>query len=248
MTDVAYTAAYVTQVELGRAYQRLGHTSPARPWRATLLINPELVMAWACRVLDRTSTGEDPARYTWHVIADAGELDWPPLRPEGEVWPALLAKEPVPTGDRAEQEAQWLGTTVEEMHRARLRDHYLGDAHSIGLKRRPADINFDPLVRDWDATARELAHYLDTHQPPRLTVDQRIMEQGARLAKLEAETESAKRGLARLVRNARDAQGEQLRRGFKADLARWSGRTRPTIDAWLTDTTPDQDNDATQAP
>ncbi|RZF02889.1 hypothetical protein [Streptomyces albidoflavus] len=250
MTEIAYTATYVTQVELGRAYQQLGHSSSTRPWSATLLIGHELTMSWACRVLDRNASEEDgTTRHTWHVIAEAGELDWPPLRPEPEIWPALLEREPVPTGERAEREAQLLGTSVEAMHRDRLRQHYLGPAHLSGLKRNATDVNFSPLVRDWAATARELASFIDSHRPPRLTVEQRVMEQGVRLAQLEAAAENAKASLARLLRNANHAQGEQPRHGFKSDLMRWAGKSRPTVDAWLaedssSDSRPEQ-NDQT---
>ncbi|MCG8971846.1 hypothetical protein [Streptomyces sp. CL12-4] len=236
MPLIEYTANYVTQAELRRAYERLGHTSTVPAWSATLLIRPSLTMAWACPVLASPEEREEsPARYDWHVIAEAGELDWPPLKPEDEIWPALLEKEPVPTGDLAERQAAMWGKTVEEFHRDALRRHYLGDAHIGGMKRNKIDINFDPIVRDWDATARELAAFVDAHRPPKLTAEQRVMVQGVRLAQLEAQVESTKDSLGRLMRNAARDQGEKLRRGFKADMAAWSGKSRPTVDAWLSD-------------
>ncbi|CAM5234337.1 Transcriptional regulator OS=Streptomyces griseomycini OX=66895 GN=FHS37_006701 PE=4 SV=1 [Streptomyces griseomycini] len=85
MTEIAYTANYVTQEQLQRAYARLGHTSPTPKWAATLLIRPSHTMAWACPVLASDRTEEHPALYDWHVIAEAGELDWPPLRPEEDI-------------------------------------------------------------------------------------------------------------------------------------------------------------------
>ncbi|MGW8558148.1 hypothetical protein [Streptomyces tubercidicus] len=236
MTEIAYTRNYVTQEHLGRAYRRLGHTSTAPMWSATLLIRPGLTMAWACRLLEDEELREDsPARHGWHVIAEAGELDWPPLRDEAEIWPALLAKHPVPSGPQAERQAEMYGESIEEMHRSQLRRHYLGDAHIGKIKRNPIDINFDPIVRDWDASARELAAFIDAHRPPKLTADQRVMEQGVRLVELEAAVENTKIGLARLMRNARRDQGDEPRRGYKAKLQRWSGRSRPTVDAWLAD-------------
>ncbi|GGR54405.1 hypothetical protein GCM10015536_69740 [Streptomyces griseomycini] len=235
MTEIAYTANYVTQEQLQRAYARLGHTSPTPKWAATLLIRPSLTMAWACPVLASDRTEEHPALYDWHVIAEAGELDWPPLRPEEDIWPALLAKDPLPTGERAERQAAMLGQTVEEMHHAALRRHYLSDAHIGGMKRNKTDVNFDPVVRDWDVTARELAQFLDTHRPPKLTAEQRVMVQGVRLAELEAQVADAKDSLGQLMRNAAREQGERLRRGFKADMTAWSGKSRPTVDAWLAD-------------
>ncbi|MET9776096.1 hypothetical protein ABZ023_17880 [Streptomyces sp. NPDC006367] len=236
MTEIEYTANYVTQVELRRAYDRLGHTSTAPAWSAVLLIRPTLTMAWACPVLASPEEREErPSLSDWHVIAEAGELDWPPLKPEEEIWPALLAKHPVPTGEEAERSAAMWGQSVEEMHRDHLRRHYLSDAHIGGMKRNKTDVNFDPVVRDWDVTARELAEFIDTHRPPRLTTEQRVMAQGVRLARLEAQVEIAKVSLARLMRNAARDQGEKLRHGFKADMVAWSGKSRPTVDAWLAD-------------
>jgi hypothetical protein len=236
MTAIAYTANYETQVKLRRAYARLGHTSTTPAWSATLLIRDSLTMAWACPVLAAPELREEnPASYDWHVIAEAGELDWPPLRPEEEIWPTLLAKEPVPTGEQAERDAAFLGKTVEEMHRDALRRHYLSDAHLMGLKCNKADVNFDPIVRDWGATARELAAFIDANRPPKLTDEQRVMVQGVRLAQLEAEVTSTKASLSRLMRNSARAQEGKLRRGFKSDMARWSGASRPTVDAWLAD-------------
>ncbi|MDI3101992.1 hypothetical protein QJ054_33700 [Streptomyces sp. AN-3] len=236
MTAIAYTANYVTQLQLRRAYERLGHTSTAPEWSATLLIRDTLTMAWACPVLAPPAELEEyPARHYWHVIAEAGELDWPPLKPESEIWPALLNKEPVPSGEQAERAAAMWGKTVEEAHRDALRRHYLSDAHIGGMKRNKTDVNFDPLVRDWDVTARELAAFIDTHRPPKLTTEQRVMVQGVRLAQLEAQVESTKDSLGRLMRNAARDQGEKLRRGFKTDMSAWSGKSRPTVDAWLAD-------------
>ena len=238
MTENAYTRNYVTQEHLRRAYDRLGHTSRAPEWSATLLIEPGLDLWWACPVLEQTTEfdGEPSVRSTWHTIAKAGELDWPPLKPEDEVWPALLAKEPVPTGERAERAARMMGfASVEEWHRDALRNHYFGDAHIGGMKRNPTDVNFDPLVRDWDHTARELAAFIDANRPPKLTSEQRVMVQGVRKAQLEAQLASVKVSLGRLMRNAARDQGERLRHGFKSDMARWGDVTRPTVDAWLSD-------------
>ncbi|MBG7704880.1 hypothetical protein HCJ76_44165 [Streptomyces sp. MC1] len=236
MTNVAFTANYVTQAELRRAYDRLGHSSKTPAWSATLLIRDSLTMAWACPVLAPPEDREEQhVPHHWHIISEAGELDWPPLKPEADIWPALLEREPVPTGERAERAAAMLGVSVEQMHRDALRRHYLSDAHLIGLKRNKSDVNFDPIVRDWDATARELAAFIDSHRPPRLTTEQRVMVQGVRLAELEAEMERTKASLGHLMRNAARDQGEKLRRGFKSDLWRWSGVSRPTVDAWLAD-------------
>ncbi|MEU5181189.1 hypothetical protein AB0G49_14165 [Streptomyces longwoodensis] len=236
MTQIAWTANYVTQRELGLAYARLGHTSTAPAWAATLLIRPSLTMAWACRVLLPDLAEEQPVEHGWHIIAEAGELDWPPLRPEADIWPALLEREPVPTGEHAERQAALLGKTVEEMHLAALRRHYLSDSHIGGMKRHKGDVNFDPIVRDWDVTARELAEFIDTHRPPKLTAEQRVMVQGVRLAELEAEAEQAKISLGRLMRNAAREHGGTLPRGFKANMTVYSGKSRPTVDAWLADT------------
>ncbi|MCC2280869.1 hypothetical protein LKL35_36715 [Streptomyces sp. ET3-23] len=248
MTRVEYTARYVTQEQLARAYRRLGHASATPAWSATLLIDTGLTMSWACPVLHPPEVREEyPAGHDWHVIAEAGELDWPPLRPEEEIWPALLERQPVPTRERAEAQARFLGKSVEEMHRENLRRRFLGDAHIGTIKRNPSDFSLDPLVRDWDATARELAEFLDTHRPPKLTTEQRVMEQGVRLAELEAEVLATKASLGRLMRNAARDQGERLRKGFKADMHRWGGVSRPTVDAWLSDggccegTVPDED-------
>jgi hypothetical protein len=236
MMTVEFTRNYVTQENLARAYRRLGHTSTAPAWSATLLIDIGLTMSWACPVLHPPETREQyPAGHTWHVIAGAGELDWPPLRPESEIWPALLDTYPVPTGELAERQARLLGKSVDQMHRDHLRTQFLGDAHIMGSKRNPTDVNFDPVVRDWDATARELADFIDSHRPPKLTAEQRVMAQGVRLAELEAAVEATKASLGRLLRNAARDQGERLRHGFKSDMTRWSGRSRPTVDAWLTD-------------
>ncbi|MEU1078193.1 MULTISPECIES: hypothetical protein [unclassified Streptomyces] len=236
MTEIAYSANYVTQAELRRAYQRLGHTSTAPTWGATLLITQNLTMSWACRVLAPAELREDyPARSTWHVIAEAGELGWPPLRSEEEIWPALLAKYPVPTGEQAEHQARMFGKSTEELHRDQLRRHYLGDAYIGHIKRNPSDVCFDPIVRDWDVTARELAAFIDDHRPPKLTSEQRVMVQGVRLAELEAEIATTKVSLGRLMRNAAREQGERPRRGFKTDLASYAGVSRPTADAWLSD-------------
>ncbi|MEU6562656.1 hypothetical protein [Nocardia nova] len=246
MASIAFTRNYITQEQLGKAYRRLGHTpKPAAEWSATLLIGESLSLSWACPVLladpeeyESSENDQLPTWTGWHVMATAGELDWPPLRPETEIWPALLDRHPVPTGEQAEFQARKLGGSVEDMHRSSLRSHYLTDAHldTAGrIKRNQSDINFDPLVRDWDVTARELAEFLDTHQPPKLTTEQRVMAQGARLRLLEAQVEQTKTSLAQLIRNAAHDQGTSLRHGFKADMARWSGKTRPTVDAWLAD-------------
>lgn len=237
MTRVEYTHQYVTQVELAKAFQRLGPpVAPVPDWSAILLIGISLTMSWACPVLEPPEVREEyPAAHGWHVIAEAGELDWPPLRPEEEIWPALLAREPIPTGVDAEQQARLLGVSIEQMHRDNLRRHYLGDAHIGGMKRNPSDINFDALVRDWDATARELAAFLRSHHPPKLTAEQRVMAQGVRLAQLEAEVTNTKNSLAHLMRNAERQQGEHTRRGFRSDLARWGGVSRPTVGSWLSD-------------
>lgn len=235
MTEIRYTSNYVTQSELRRAYDRLGHTSPERAWTATLLIDDGLRMSWACPVLtDPAPEPEDVGvRHLWHVIAAAGELDWPPLRPETEIWPALLARYPVPTGEQAEEQARFMGKSVEQLHMDRLRAHFLSDAHIGPTKRNRRDVSFDPLVRDWDATARQLAEFIDAHRPPKLTAEQRVMAQGVRRAELEAELANTTASLGRLMRNAARDQGERPRRGFKADLARWGGVSRPTVDAWL---------------
>ncbi|MFK0294790.1 hypothetical protein ACIQU6_30560 [Streptomyces sp. NPDC090442] len=240
MTEIAYTRNYVTQDQLRRAYRRLGHTSTAPTWSATLLIDTGLTMTWAVRVLAPAEVREEyPARFEWHVIADAGELDWPPLRPEEEIWPALLEKHPVPTGDQAQRQAKMFGRTVEELHREQLRQRYLSDAHIGRSKRNPTDVNFDPLVRDWDATARELAAFLDTHRPPKLTADQRVMAQGVHLAELEMAVNTTRASLGRLMRNAARESAQQRdgkpRHGFKSEMSRWGGVTRPTVDAWLND-------------
>jgi hypothetical protein len=239
MTALAFTRNYITQQHLDRAYRDLGHTSKTREWEATLLIDDVLDMWWACPGL-RTAEErvERPAAHGWHIIAKAGELDWPPLRPEEEIWPALLAKEPVPTGERAEREARFLGRSIEEAHMDRLRTHYLSSAHIGGIKRNPTDVNFDPVVRDWKASARELAGFIDGHRPPKLTTEQRVMVQGVRLAEYEDAVERTKLSMGRLMRNAaRDARGAdgRLRHGFKADMTRWSGKSRPTVDDWLSD-------------
>ncbi|MFL5997631.1 MAG: hypothetical protein ACJ736_25525 [Streptomyces sp.] len=47
--------------------------------------------------------------------------------------------------------------------------------------------------------------------------------------------QSTKASLARLMRNAARDQGERARRGFKTDMHRWGGVSRPTVDAWLSD-------------
>ncbi|MBF6333585.1 hypothetical protein [Nocardia transvalensis] len=239
MTEVVFTANYVTQVELAKAYRRLGHTCPTPAWSATLLISKGLSMAWGCPVLppEELRDEEYPARHDWYVIADAGELDWPPLKPEEQIWPALLEKHPVPTGKQAEFAARAMGkASVEEAHREQLRHHYLGNAYIGGAKRNPTDVNFDPIVRDWDATARALADFLDAHRPPKLTSEQRVMAQGVRLAQLEAAVAATKMSLGHLMRNAaRETRvsGDKLRRGFKSDMSRWGGVSRPTVDAWL---------------
>lgn len=236
MTDIAYTANYVTQAQLGRAYARLGHQSKTPEWSATLLIRDTLTMAWACRVLLPPEFREEkPAASEWHVIAEAGELDWPPLRPEEEIWPALLAKDPVPTGERAEREAAMLGKTVEERHLDDLRRHFLSPAHTGGFKRNQTDVNFNPIVRDWDATARELATFLDTHRPPKLTAEQRVMVTGVHLAELKTAVAHTQISLGHLMRNSAVGQGSKLRRGFKGDMALWGGVSRPTVDAWMDD-------------
>ncbi|MEW2068428.1 hypothetical protein [Streptomyces sp. NPDC007346] len=233
--EIEYSRRHETQVQLARAYQRLGHTPKVYARSAILLIDPDLTLLWACRVLKPAEVREeDPAAYGWHVIAEAGELDWPPLRPEDEIWPALLARHPIPTGDTAEHQARMLGKGIEEMHRDALRYRYLGTAHIGRIKRNSTDINFSPLVRDWDATARELAEFIDTHRPPRLTTEQRVMAQGVHLAQLEAAVTATKAGLSSLVSNASREQGAKPRWGFKADMHRWSGVSRPTVDAWLT--------------
>ncbi|MEV5204385.1 hypothetical protein [Streptomyces sp. NPDC053720] len=237
MTEIAYPAQYVTQDQLGRAYHRLGHTSPTNRWSATLLIDEDLRMYWACPVVAAPATDEDPARYDWQVIADAGELDWPPLRDEEEIWPALLAKHPVPTGHQAEAQARLTGKTVEEWHRESLRRTYLCDAHIGTTKRNPTDINFSPLVRDWDATARELAAFLDTHPAPKLTTTQRIKAQGVHRARLLDELSSTNMSLARLMRNVVKNPSNLEEKPRKLDLARWAGVTRPTVDSWLNDST-----------
>ncbi|MFD8340581.1 hypothetical protein ACFV42_49600 [Streptomyces solisilvae] len=235
MTHIAFNGGYVTQEQLSCAWRRLGHRSaPVPQWSATLLINKGLEMFWACRVLEPPEVREEyPARYEWHVIARAGELDWPPLKPESEIWPALLEQQPVPTGDLAERQARMLGKTVVQMHRDTLRQHFLSDAHIGGLKRNPTDVNFSPIVRDWDATARDLAAFIDANRPPKLTAEQRVMEQGVRLAELEAAVETTKASLAHLMRNAAREQGDNPRYRFKADLVRWSGKTAPTVKGWL---------------
>ncbi|MEU6628392.1 hypothetical protein ABZ905_08870 [Streptomyces parvus] len=232
--SIAYAENYRTQQELALAYRRLGHQATVNTWSATLLIHRGLTMSWACPVLLHEPDPElGDTRIGWHVIAEAGDLDYPPLRPEEEIWPALLAAHPTPTGEHAEQQARMLGKTVEEAHHDHLRRHFLSDANIGFGKRNPTDVNFDPLVRDWDVTARQLAEFRDTHKPPKLTTEQRVMSKGAELATLEAEVDAAKVSLARLMRNAAQEQGDKPRYGFKADLHRWSGRARPTVEAWL---------------
>jgi len=237
MTTVEYTHQYVTQVELAKAFRRLNPPVPPAPtWSAVLLIDIGLTMSWACPVLEPPEVQQEyPAAHGWHIIAGAGELDWPPLRPEEEIWPALLAKDPIPTGKHAEDQAGFLGVTVEKMHLDNLRRHYLSDAHLAGAKRNPRDINFAPLVRDWDVTARELADFLDSHRPPQLTAEQRVMAQGVRLAQLQTQVNNTKASLGHLMRNAARRHGEPLPRGFRSDLARWGGVSRPTVDSWLAD-------------
>uniref|UniRef100_UPI003F4991B1 hypothetical protein n=1 Tax=Amycolatopsis sp. CA-096443 TaxID=3239919 RepID=UPI003F4991B1 len=240
MTVVEYTCGhYVTQEQLRRAYQRLGRPErPAPAWSAVLLIGLELRMQWACPVLETPKARS----HSWNVIAEAGELDYPPLRPEPEIWPALLERHPQPTGDTAEKQARFLGMTVEQWHRDALRRRFLtpADAQVRGVKLNPGDINFDPLVRDWDATARQLAAFLDEHRPPRLTAEQRVMAQGVRLAQIENQRADARTSLARLMRNAeREQPDPRPRKGFKTDLARWGGVSRPTVNAWLAGADPD---------
>ncbi|MFD3908831.1 hypothetical protein ACFXOL_21035 [Streptomyces californicus] len=249
--EIAFTEQYRTQQELDIAYRRLNHQAkPAPTWGATLLIHLDLSLSWGCHLIDPLTPADERPRIGWHIIAGAGELAYPPLRPEEDIWPALLAQHPVPTTDAAAREAEFRGCTVEEMHREKLRYLYLGSATigtGSGLKRNPTDVNFDPIVRDWDVTARELAEFLDTHKPPKLTAEQRVMAQGAELVRLEEAVRDTRTSLAHLMRNARRAQGPKPRHGFKADLARWTARSRPTVDAWLADSdagdsgTPDED-------
>ncbi|MFJ5099263.1 hypothetical protein [Streptomyces sp. NPDC088557] len=234
MTIVAYSHSHEALVQLGRAYRALDHHTPDSPWDATLLVTPELHLLWACPVLGAPAEDEQP-QAEWHVIAEAGELDYPPARPEEEAWAALLAEFPVPAGENAERQARLLGRTPEEAHREDLRRRYLGESHIGGLKRNVGDVQFSPLVRDWAVTARELAVFLDAHRPPRLTAEQRVMAQGVRRARLVAELEAATASLGHLMRNAAQSQNGTLRRGFKADLTRWSAVSRPTVDQWLTD-------------
>ncbi|MFF0747355.1 hypothetical protein ACFYVL_43950 [Streptomyces sp. NPDC004111] len=238
MTQIAHTRSYITQTQLARAYHQLGHRhAPENQWDATLLIDENLVLWWACPALETLLPGEDgPPRQRWHVIERAGELDWPPLRPEAEIWPALLERDPIPTSDQAERQAAMYGQSVEERHRESLRRHYLGSAHLGTTKRNPTDVNFDPIVRDWSVTARELADFIDTHRPPKLSTEQRVMAQGARLVELEREIARTKDSLGHLMRNAAREQGDPLPRGYRAQLARWSGVTKPTVTAWLSDT------------
>lgn len=244
MTEIVFTHNYRTQAELKKAYARLGHTPPAtRRWEATLLVTQGLRLQWACPVLtadpEQLDSGEREPEYPrdWHVIAEAGELDWPPLKPEDVIWPALLDRHPVPTGEEAKKLEAFEGRPAADVHRENLRVHYLSDAHVNGIKRRAGDVNFDPIVRDWDATARELAAFVDTHRPPLLTAEQRVMVQGVHVARLESELATAKVSLAHLMRNAADDQpGHRPRHGLKSDMARWGGVTRPTVDAWLAQT------------
>ncbi|WP_158933567.1 hypothetical protein [Streptomyces sp. NRRL S-1868] len=242
MTTIRYTGNYETQDQLRRAYERLGHTPPPAPaWSATLVIDHNLCMSWACpKLLAEEFRLEDrPAGYEWHVIAQAGELDWPPLRPEEEIWPALLEQHPVPTGERTEEQSRMYGGgNVEDWHYKRLRDIYFGDAHIRGRKRNASDVNFSPLVRDWDATARELADFLNTHRPPKLTTEQRVMAQGVHLAELQVQVEHTKTSLGRLMRNAARAQRQpdgRLPHGFQSNMSRWGGMARTTVVAWLAD-------------
>lgn len=243
MTVVAYlTPNYITSTELDRAYRLLEHPTTTPTWSATLLITRDLVMHWACPVRIDDESPEDDlysrgASHAWHIIAGAGELDWPPLRDEDDIWPALRQRHPLPTGELAEQQAKTTGHTTEEMWRNQMRHHYLSASHVViggrPCKRNPNDVNFDPIVRDWMVTARELVDFIDSHPAPKLTAEQRVMTQGARLAAQEASASATKTSLAHLMRNAAAEQGPQPRRGFKSDLARWAGVSRPTVDAWL---------------
>lgn len=237
MTVVHFTANYVTQQELRAAYTALGHSTAfsAHEYDATLLIDANLTLRWACPKVTGPPLMDMPD-VGWHVIAEAGALDWPPLRPEDECWRNLLAKYPVPTGERAQEQARMYGTSVEQLHFDQLRHHYLSPAHRNGMAVNKTDVNFSPLVRDWSVTARALADFLDTHRPPRLTAEQRVIYQGAHLVELENQIERTKERLARLVRNAAHEQrtgNGRLRHGFKSDVAGWTRRSRVTIDNWL---------------
>src|SRR5690606_7430256 len=104
MTRIAYKSSYRSLVELRRAYERLGLSQTTDAREATLLIDEGLSLRWACRTLDSSyEYGE------WHIIADAGELDYPPLRPEEEIWAALLERHPVPDDEHTRHTAQLLG-------------------------------------------------------------------------------------------------------------------------------------------
>lgn len=256
MTMIAYTARYRSQVELERAYRALGHTSETPAWSATLLIDYGLTMEWAAPMLLEPSPLDHGRRPVgWHRIAHAGELPYPPLRPEEEMWAGLLEKHPVPEDERSRVHAAAWEQSVEEWHRDQLRSRYnIGEAHIGGSKRNPTDVGFDPIIRDWAVTARALAGFVDAHKPPKLTAEQRVMAQGVKLMRLEEEAEKTRDSLARLMRNAaRDAidpEAGKYPHGFKSRLSRWSGQSRPTVDAWLAAAShcelpvPDNDSDA----
>lgn len=235
MTYIEWKNGYRTIKELKRAYERLHHRVNTNDNSARLLVDQNLNLWWCCRTLSPVTAHGD-----WHIIAKAGELDWPPLRPEEEIWPALLDRHPVPDDEQSQRVARMFGKTVEQLHREQLRSHYLSPSHIGDMKRNPTDVNFDPIVRDWQLTAREFAEFLDTHRPPKLTAEQRVMEAGYRRSQLMAALASTEQGLARLMRNAAreatDPDTGKLRRGLKSDLARWTNLSRPTIDEWLADT------------
>lgn len=231
MTRIAYKSNYRSLVELRRAYERLGLSQTTDAREATLLIDEGLNLRWACRTLDGSyEYGE------WHIIAHAGELDYPPLRPEEEIWAALLERHPVPDDEHTRHTAQLLGKTVEELHREELQAHYLSPTHDRGLKTNWRLVCWDPIVRDWDVAAQQLADFVRTHKPPRLTPEQRVMEAGWRRVQLLRQLDAAEESLGRLMRNAARAATDstgRIRRGLKSDLARWTGLSRPTVDEWL---------------
>lgn len=244
MTRIQYTKNFVTQQELARAYRDLGHSSGAHnPYDAYLLIDTALKMRWACDYAvphDQEKEEEEeelaPPCQARHIIAYAGELPWPHLRPDEECWANLLAQHPSPTGQKWEQQAQMWGGTVEGLHRDHLRRTYLTHPDIGGMKKRnPTDVNFSPLVRDWETVAQALADFLDHHRPPKLTWEQRIMRDGLdlQIAKYDVQLlEGRVKG--RVVREAARQRAEdgKLRRGFKSDVERWTGKSRTTLDTW----------------
>ena len=237
MTSVVYTKNYITQEQLRRAYAQLDHTPPPdNRWEATLRITPTLEMDWACRCLiewgEEDHEGRPVADPGWHVISRAGELDWPPLRPHEEMWDAMLRRYPIPTGEEAQRHADIMGTSPEEERRRKFLALTLQDSYARG-QRNPRLVDFDPVLRDWSVTARQLADFLDTHKPPKLTAEQRVMQQGAVAEELQRQADQAREGLPQLVKNAYDEQGNAPRKFFMADMARWAGTSRPTAYKWI---------------